>query len=45
LRQNQLAVDLGINASYISALERGPKEPLYPTHASLRSCLETPKPS
>jgi transcriptional regulator with XRE-family HTH domain len=27
LRQKQLAVDLGINASYISALEKGRKEP------------------
>lgn len=27
LRQKQLAVDLGINASYISALETGRKEP------------------
>ncbi|MDD5581459.1 MAG: helix-turn-helix transcriptional regulator [Methylobacter sp.] len=28
LQQKQLAVDLGINASYISALEKGRKEPL-----------------
>jgi len=27
LRQKQLAMDLGINASYISALEKGRKEP------------------
>ncbi len=27
LRQKQLAIDLGINASYISALEKGRKEP------------------
>ena len=27
LRQKQLAIDLGINASYISALEKGHKEP------------------
>ncbi|OAH96738.1 transcriptional regulator [Methylomonas methanica] len=27
MRQKQLAVDLGINASYISALETGRKEP------------------
>lgn len=39
LRQKQLAIDLGINASYISALEKGRKEP--PSRQLLEKLITT----